>query len=310
MGCPSSPPYLPARPNLGQLRRQAKDLLRAAKQADPAARARLAAVTGELTLASAQLAVAREYGFASWPRLKAEVERRVILNSRDLTRLARLLAEQPEMAVETMDRWSDHPRGATPLRYVAMLRYDTVSGVWGDLPGTGAVAKALLAAGAAVDGVPGDSETPLITAASYGDVEAARALIDAGADLDATAAADAGGVPGATALRHAAVFGMTAVVDLLVASGARIGSLAEAAAAGDITGWLEPDTPLDDRVRGLVMAADHERLDVIDQLLDAGTPIDAADPWGRRALSVATSNNRVASIRHLLGRGATRTTET
>lgn len=138
MGCPGSPPYLPARPHLDQLRRQAKDLLRAAKGADPAARAWLAAVAGELTLASAQLVVAREYGFASWPRLKAEVERRGILNSRDLTRLARLLAEQPEMAVETMERWSDHPRGATPLGYVAMLRYDTVSGVWRDLPGTGA----------------------------------------------------------------------------------------------------------------------------------------------------------------------------
>ncbi|MGC7101619.1 hypothetical protein ACPZ19_43680 [Amycolatopsis lurida] len=44
--------------------------------------------------------------------------------------------------------------------------------------------------------------------------------------LDATAWADAGGVPGGTALRHAAVFGMTDVVDPLVAAGARTGSLA------------------------------------------------------------------------------------
>ncbi|MGH2736076.1 MAG: hypothetical protein ACRDKZ_10880, partial [Actinomycetota bacterium] len=40
-----------------------------------------------LILSTAQLAVAREYGFASWPKLKAEVERREILNSRDLARL-------------------------------------------------------------------------------------------------------------------------------------------------------------------------------------------------------------------------------
>jgi ankyrin repeat protein len=71
----------------------------------------------------------------------------------------------------------------------------------------GAVAGALLAAGAPVDGPPGDRETPLITAASYGDAEVARVLIEAGADLEATAAPNAGGVPGGTALEHAAVFG-------------------------------------------------------------------------------------------------------
>lgn len=40
------------------------------------------------------------------------------------------------------------------------------------------------------------------------------------------------------------------------------------------------------------MAADHERLDVIDQLLQAGTPIDAVDPWGRQALRLAAGNGR------------------
>lgn len=297
-------PRLPARPDLDQLRHQAKDLLRAAKGGDPAAMSRLRSVAGELNLTSAQLAVARDYGFTSWSRLKTEIERRDLLNRRDAATLATLLAEQPGLAVESMENWCDHPLGATPLGYVAMLRYDTADGAWRDMPGTGAMAQALLAAGAAVDGASGDRETPLMTAASYGDAEVARVLIEAGADLDATASANAGGVPGGTALRHAAVFGMTDVVDLLVASGARIGSLAEAAAAGDVTGWLHSGTPLDDRIRGLVMAADHERLDVIDQLLDAGTPIDAADPWGRRALCVAAANGRVAGVRHLLGRGA------
>ena len=61
-------------------------------------------------------------------------------------------------------------------------------------------------------------------------------LIDAGADLEARAADDSGGVPGGTALLHAAVFGMTDVVDVLVAAGARIHSIEEAAAAGDVAG--------------------------------------------------------------------------
>jgi hypothetical protein len=79
---------LPARPDLGQLRHQAKDLLRAAQRGDPEATARIRTVSERIILSSAQLALAREYGFASWARLKLEVERRDVLNSRDLSRLA------------------------------------------------------------------------------------------------------------------------------------------------------------------------------------------------------------------------------
>ena len=298
-------PELPPRPDLDQLRHQAKDLLRAAEQGDARASSRIRSASGELILAGAQLAVAREYGFSSWARLKIEVDRREILNSRDVNRLGALLGEQPELAIEKMQHWCDHPLGASPLGYVAMLRYDTARDRWRDLPGTGAVARALLDAGAPVGGDPADSETPLITAASYGDVEVARVLIEAGAELDETASATAGGVPGGTALLHAAVFGMTDVVDLLVAAGARVGSIAEAAAAGEVTGWLSADTPLQDRIRALVMAADHERLAVIDRLIEEGTPVDAVDlKWGRQALRVAAMNGRVASVRHLLAHGA------
>ncbi|MGB6453915.1 MAG: hypothetical protein WBH47_05415, partial [Streptosporangiaceae bacterium] len=77
-------PNLPARPDLDQLRHQAKDPLHAARSGDPLARARIAAVSRRLILSSALLALAREYGFASWAKLKLEVERRDILNSRDL----------------------------------------------------------------------------------------------------------------------------------------------------------------------------------------------------------------------------------
>ena len=65
---------LPARPDLDQLRHQAKDLLRAARAGDTTAAARIRAVSGRQTLAGAQLAVAREYGFAGWRALKTEVE--------------------------------------------------------------------------------------------------------------------------------------------------------------------------------------------------------------------------------------------
>jgi len=70
---------LPAAPSLEQLRKQAKDLLRAHRAGDPGAAARVAAHRPHpdepLKLAGAQLVVAREHGFASWPRLRAYVER-------------------------------------------------------------------------------------------------------------------------------------------------------------------------------------------------------------------------------------------
>jgi ankyrin repeat protein len=101
---------LPARPSLDHLRRQARDLLRAAQAGDTAATGRIRAVSAELTLATAQLAVAREYGFASWTRLKDEVIARTAslaqqaeafceASIRDWTgRAARMLEATPEIA--------------------------------------------------------------------------------------------------------------------------------------------------------------------------------------------------------------------
>ncbi len=268
---------LPARPDLGQLRHQAKDLLRAAQRGDIDAAARIRAVSDRLILSSAQLAVAREYGFASWAKLKLEVERRDILNSRDLSRLTSLLAEHKELATTKMEHWADQQCGE-PLGYVAMLRFNHDQlGLPRELPGTGAIARALIDAGAPVNGRPEDKETPLITTASCGDAEIARVLVDAGADIDAISAPDSGGVPSGTAVDHAAVFGMTEVLDVLVAAGAKIHSLEMAAAAGDITGWPLARFTHQSRIRALVFAADHQRLDVIDQLIEAGTPVNEAD---------------------------------
>jgi hypothetical protein len=67
---------LPGRPNLDQLRRQARELLRAAAGGEPSAQTRIGAVSERVTLSAAQLALAREYGFTSWPALHAEVARR------------------------------------------------------------------------------------------------------------------------------------------------------------------------------------------------------------------------------------------
>jgi ankyrin repeat protein len=78
---------LPARANLEQLKNQAKDLLKALHAGEPAALQRIRehhpdrrnATESQLRAAAlndAQLAIAREYGFQSWPRLKHELDRR------------------------------------------------------------------------------------------------------------------------------------------------------------------------------------------------------------------------------------------
>jgi hypothetical protein len=72
---------LPPRPSLDQLRRRAKELRDAARSGDPAALARITAYTpaarsGTVALAAAQLAIAREHGYPSWPQLVAEVRAR------------------------------------------------------------------------------------------------------------------------------------------------------------------------------------------------------------------------------------------
>jgi hypothetical protein len=67
---------LPGRPDTDQLRRQARELHRAAASGDPHALGRLRRVSDKVTLSAAQLAIARDYGFPNWPRLKAAAERR------------------------------------------------------------------------------------------------------------------------------------------------------------------------------------------------------------------------------------------
>jgi len=84
------PRQLPDRPNLEQLRKQAKSLLRAAQARDTDALRRFAALpalssqsierigTLDLALHDAQSVIAREHGFPSWTALREEVEARTL----------------------------------------------------------------------------------------------------------------------------------------------------------------------------------------------------------------------------------------
>jgi hypothetical protein len=105
---------LPARPSLESLRKQAKKLARDIAAGDAAATARVRAhlpnVDLPLTQRNAQLVIAREYGYAGWQDLTAEVSKRLgkglewavaqarrIIHDNDVERLRQLLAESPAL---------------------------------------------------------------------------------------------------------------------------------------------------------------------------------------------------------------------
>jgi hypothetical protein len=105
---------LPARPSLESLRKQAKKLARdtAAGDADAVARARahLPRVALPLTQRNAQLVIAREYGYAGWQDIVADVNKRLgdgldwaarqarrAIHENDVERLEELLAEYPAL---------------------------------------------------------------------------------------------------------------------------------------------------------------------------------------------------------------------
>jgi len=111
--------------------------------------ARLRVVSERVTLSVAQLAIALEYGFASWPRLKNEAERRHLIDSGDVDGLARLLATDPSLARDRMHSCLTQP-GTAVWDYVSVARFHQLL----DHDRIGDIARVLLAAGAPVDGDP------------------------------------------------------------------------------------------------------------------------------------------------------------
>src|SRR5688572_1178924 len=113
---------LPARPSLESLRKQAKKLARDIASGDPPAiaraRAHLPRVDLPLTQRNAQLVLAREYGFAGWQALIAEVRKRLgqglewaaaqarrVIHDNDVEGLKELLAEHPALLSWQSNEW-------------------------------------------------------------------------------------------------------------------------------------------------------------------------------------------------------------
>jgi len=106
---------LPARPDLRQLKHQAKDLLRAFRHGDPSAVAdfadyhpnRVDATAAQL--ADAQLVLARSYAAISWPRLVAACELIDAVTHEEFDKLRELAGKHPEVLTDGngLAGWTD-----------------------------------------------------------------------------------------------------------------------------------------------------------------------------------------------------------
>lgn len=122
--------HLPVRPNLDQLKHQAKDLLRAIRGNESAAIADLAAHhpsaidPATAKLADAQLVLARSYGAPSWPRLAQACELIDAIWRDDVDTVRELVTRTPRLIHE--DARIRRCNWGPPLTYAANLGHDRI----------------------------------------------------------------------------------------------------------------------------------------------------------------------------------------
>ncbi|MFL5828745.1 MAG: ankyrin repeat domain-containing protein [Solirubrobacteraceae bacterium] len=230
------------------------------------------------------------------------VRLRAAIQAGDLDALARLLKEQPSLAnARITGRQSGSWR--TPLH---------VATDWpGYFPNGPAVVRLLIrvCADPSAPCEAGPSETPLHWAASSDDADVAAALIDGGADIEAPGSSIAGGA----ALQNAVGYGCWHVARLLVARGARIDSLWQAAALG-LTDRVDEflaaqPPPTQEQIDNAFYQACHGgQLRIAELLLAHGADINATPDYSRQTtpLDIAASQDtrRSQLVSWLKARGA------
>jgi ankyrin repeat protein len=280
---------LPTFANLEQLRKQAKDLLRAHRADDADAIARVAAVlpdTPDPRLAQAQLVVAREYGFSSWPRLLAYVERVSVAGAT----LEHAFEDDPAYYAERADGLLGSARDGTPDAVAAFERWSA--------PFTPAGARTVVARNHGfsswqglrgyVGSLDGDPFARAFRALRAHDVDALRALLDRFPSL-----VTARGTNGNDLLGLASATRDERLVAVLVERGADV-------SRGNAHGWtaLHQAGYANLPAMARVLLEAGARLDVSARG-DGGTPLVAALFWGHREvaglLGTAPRNLRVAA---------------
>ena len=328
-------PLLSPNPNLEQLKKQAKDLLKAHKAADPRAALRLRhsdpdlagcsdteIFQGKFALKDAQRIIAREYGFDRWADLKRHVEAvpgrgegflfaegalpapvETILHAvenGDVGRVEALLEKNPGLVHVRIS--GEMPEGDTLLH-----RSDPLQANNGKNPHDPhlRVAQILIDHGADVNAIGGRGEacnsTPLDAASWAGSVGMVKLLLTNGADPDKAAEEMPRPVETAASHRRKEVF------KLLVEAGARysieetiqLGLLKQTRELVDADATLLHRTP--EGNVPLILAAGKQG--IFRFLLRRGANIHARDARGYTPLLAARSAGNSKAIQELRERG-------
>lgn len=292
---------LPERASLEYLKKLSKERLQKLRKANSKAK-----------LSSAQLAIAREYGFTSWRALKAEVEQRQTQNitaffaacaKGDIESLRRLLTNDSDL-VHTSQPLA-HFKGWTGLHEAA--RQGHLEAV-----------RLLLQHGASPNvRESGDNTYPLHWAAAHRHLEIVRALLDAGGDVHGFGDLHEFDVIGWATYFHATgadADGKPDVIPLLLERGAHH-HIFSAIIVGDldlVRKVVEENPKALDRrmsrfeqeLTPLHFAIDRKRYDILDLLISLGADLEAKDKNGLTALEAAMLRGDRDAMARLRAAGA------
>ena len=315
---PQSALPLPQRPSLEYYRKLAKELVKAGKAGslqadDPLREFALRALAERCTLTGAQFVIARSHGFESWPKFAKHIEGLAknsgvsrfeaaadAIADGDIGTLKRLLREDPRL----MRAKSTREHRATLLHYVS------ANGVEGYRQKTPKniveITEVLLDAGAEIDAtadVYGGGCTALGLAATSVHPERAgvqRALLEALLARGADAELESAGN------RHSLVVACLANGrgDAAEFLGPRVARLELAGAAGigrlDLVQELFDTASVAQRDEALVYAAEYGRSEVVEFLLKKGLDVGAQFRDGQTPLHWAVIGGRLETVNVLL----------
>ena len=301
---------LPARPNLEQYKKQAKERLKSA---------RASARETPSTLAGAQSEIALEHGFASWPKFASHLNALARAHSPvsrfeaaadavvsgDAETLKSLLAADPELIRARSSRL----HGAMLLHYVGANGFEN----WRQKtpPNAVEILRILLQAGAPVDaggamyglgttlGLVATSVWPKLAGVQN---ELLKVLLDAGASPD--------GAPGGwNPLDAALANGRPEAAVFLAAHGARV-SFIGAAGIGRVDlldQYFHTGAPSQHEIDiGFGHACQYGRTGAVEYLLGKGANLRHEEGTGMPPLHWAIVGEQVETVKLLLARGAGR----
>ena len=324
---------LPVRPNLEQYRTQAKELLKACKAGSVDAVQRIHRshpradklsepdTPSKFALSDAQLAIAREHGFESWPKFARYIEEVTRDNSPvsrfelaadaiiagDTLTLTRLLQENPGLIRERSTRM----HRATLLHYVAANGFEDYRQK--SPKNALEIAKLLLNAGAEIDAVADgySKETTLGLMASSihpkrtgVQIALLETLLEAGASVNGISEES---TPLLSALRN----GHCEAAEFLAQRGARL-DLEGAAGVGRLDvvksffaedGSLKANATKAQMESGFLWACEYGRNDVVDFLIQKGIDLRTMANTGLTGLHWAVVGGQLVTIKLLLDRG-------